>query len=255
MAEDNTCFSIQGDADETSSIDLKRKLKPEDRRTKLRRYDHIAAQALNAQGVAAIKTAPLGQLWSVIKAGNWSTMYFSEFADNSDYRRGVAISRFAECLKNLPDAIADPAVTAIIKPDLHAKVKAEVKRMEPIFNVLFGGKSAESSKPSLFSMGTIQTAKKKKDVEDAAKKLFAFLQNPSSTLRSFLNIMSYGGLFYAAMVHEKTARAAVSKAGGSITEEEFCRAAVARLCTDTPTDGEDAPDDLGAMSAALLAST
>ncbi len=66
------------------------------RATKLRRYDQVAAMYVNPNGISPLHYAPNIKLWADVSKGNKRVAYFSEFADNDPYRRGIAISRLAE---------------------------------------------------------------------------------------------------------------------------------------------------------------
>ena len=88
MAEDNQ-FSLR----EPPPID-----EPAPKRMKLRMFDLVPAQALNCMGISGIESISLDTLKAQVEAGNNAVQYFSEFADKSIDRKGVAISRFEQKL-------------------------------------------------------------------------------------------------------------------------------------------------------------
>ena len=97
-----------------------------ERATKLRRYDHVCAQAVNPSGAAPIVKSPIGQVWNSIKAGNKKVEFFSEFCSMDKHRRGIAISRMAECLLACLKAIEDPMTAQLLQEAPLQKAKAEL---------------------------------------------------------------------------------------------------------------------------------
>ena len=102
--------------------------------------------------------------------------------------------------------------------------------------MLNGGMNQGNASKSL-KFTTIQAApKNEKDIKEAAKKVFDWLNKPTSMLRSLLSFLSGGGCWYVAACHEKTARAYIKK---SITEGIFIEASIKRLMKTTDVDGMD----------------
>ena len=67
-----------------------------EKRTKLRRYEHVAPQVLNVGGVSPIHECSNKALWSTTTKGNKSVAFYSEFCSKDAYRQGIAGSRHAE---------------------------------------------------------------------------------------------------------------------------------------------------------------
>ena len=204
---------------------------PMERRTKLRRYDHVATQALNSGGESPMKTVGLQSLWSWVKAGNKAVAFYHEMASDDPYRRGVSISRLAQTLRCMKEAMGTENIKALMKPAMLEKARAELAEVQEFCTILDGGKATQNAKETIWSKATV----KKKDreaVTAAAIKLHAWLMDDSKVLKHILAILSCGGVFYAASCAEKTMRAALSSEGGGINREAFVAAAVARLCTE-----------------------
>ena len=51
-----------------------------EKREKLRRYEHTAAQVLNVAGVSPIHECSNKALWTIVKKGNKGVAFFSEFS-------------------------------------------------------------------------------------------------------------------------------------------------------------------------------
>ncbi len=102
--------------------------------------------------------------------------------------------------------------------------------LQPCFKVLNAGKCRSGSKVSIHNLAPEQTQNvpREADVSHSAAMVCNWLAKESSPLRSLLQIMSYGGLFYAGAVSEKVCRAGVSSEGGKISMEEWVQAAKRR---------------------------
>jgi len=86
------------------------------------------------------------------------------------------------------------------------------------------------------------TKKEQGSVEEAAAAaaaIYDWLSDDGSAVLGFLQIMSWGGIFYSAMCSDKVARCAMDKDCGGITKDAYKAMMVARLCSK---DGA-APDD------------
>ena len=86
-----------------------------ERRTKLRRYDKMAAQCLNPEGVSPIHNADLRGVWELAMLGNKDAKYFSELCDEDDYQRGVGISSAAEAIFSMGTALEQPVFRAVLQ--------------------------------------------------------------------------------------------------------------------------------------------
>ena len=143
-----------------------------ERATKLRRYDHVSAQAVNPHGSAPIVNASMAQVWTSIKTGNKKVMFFSEFVSMDKHRRGIAISRMAECLLACFDVIEKPVTAQLLQEGPLNRAKEEVAHLKPHLQVLYGGKtkSASTSLSSIGSDGVV--AKQEAVVNTAAAALY-----------------------------------------------------------------------------------
>ena len=65
---------------------------PAAKRTKLRHYDLLPAQVLNAMGCSGIEAVELMALWGKMQAGNKTAASFYEFCFDSSERHGIALS-------------------------------------------------------------------------------------------------------------------------------------------------------------------
>ena len=78
-----------------------------EKRSKLRRYEHVGAQVLNVAGVSPIHECSNKALWSTTVKGNKSVAFYSEFCSNDAYRQGIAGSRHAETMLALGVVLED----------------------------------------------------------------------------------------------------------------------------------------------------
>ena len=218
---------------------------PMERRTKLRRYDHVATQALNAGGESPMKTVGLQSLWNWVKAGNKAVAFYHEMASEDAYRRGVSISRLSQTLLCMKEAMGTDNIKALIKPSMLEKARSELAEVQEFCTILDGGKATQHAKETIWSKA-IAKKNDREAVTSAAIKLHAWLMDDSKVLKHILAILSCGGVFYAASCAEKTMRAALSPDGGGINRDEFVAAAVARLCSDTAAEVE--PESWASLS-------
>ena len=228
----------------------------EERRTKLRRYDKMAAQCLNPEGVSPIHKADLRGVWEMAMAGNKGAKYFSELCDEDGYRRGVGISRAAEAILSMGAALEQPVFRSVVQKPVLDRAMAEWNQLKAHVETLNGGKASTTTKTST-SLWT-QSKQKEGDkvavpeasaVEAAANHLYDFLVKKDSALRAFVEILSQGGVFYSAHVADKVLRAGIHY--GEINKEDFCTAAKKRL-SDRDKSLEKGPgDELTAAYTAL----
>ena len=136
----------------------------EERRTKLRRYDKMAAQCLNPEGVSPIHKADLRGVWEMAMAGNKGAQYFSELCDADDYRRGVGISRAAEAILSMGAALEQPVFKAVVQEPVLKRALAEWTKLKAHLAVLNGGKASATTKTST----SLWAQAKQKDGEKVA---------------------------------------------------------------------------------------
>ena len=69
---------------------------PKAKRQKLKPYDLLPAQMLNAMGASGVETIGLDKLAAVQAKGNKAAPYFTELCDELPSRKGIAVSRMSE---------------------------------------------------------------------------------------------------------------------------------------------------------------
>ena len=217
-----------------------------EKREKLRRYEHPCAQVLNVAGVSPIHECSNKALWTLVKEGNTWVSFFSEFCSTDPYRQGIAGSRNAESMLALGAVLKEPLWDKVIEKTILDKARAEFGSMQPHLEVLNGAFAFRSLR-SLFWPPTDKGA-----VENAAAAIHAWLTNDGSAIRGFLQIMSWGGVFYASMCSDKVARCAMDPNCGAITKEQFQAMMVARLSGDGPVEEDDNSNTMAQVSKALL---
>jgi hypothetical protein len=223
-----------------------------EKRTKLRRYEHIGAQVLNVAGVSPIHECSNKALWTTAMKGSKTVAFHSEFCSNEAYRQGVAGSRHAETMLALGAVLEEGVWDAVLDATILAKVKGEFAEYKPMLEVLNGGKASQTHSKSLFVVTQKKDKKAKDAVKQAAGKVYQWLQNEKSAVRGFLQIMSWGGIFYSAMCSDKIARCAVDPQCGAIGAQDFEDMMVARLCGDGPVEEDDNSNAMARVSASLL---
>ena len=222
----------------------------------MRRYDKMAAQCLNPEGVSPIHRADLRGAWEMAMAGNKGAKYFSELCDEDVYRRGIGISRAAEAILSMGGVLEQPVFRSILKKEVLQKALAEWNELKPHVEMLNGGKASATTKTSTSlwtqskqqagSKTVVQEAEK---VEASANYLFDFLVKKDSALRAFAEIMSQGGAFYSAHVADKVLRAGIHY--GEISKEVFCLSAKKRLSERAKSPERGPADELGEAYKAL----
>jgi hypothetical protein len=227
---------------------------PKEKRIKLKAYDQMSAQVFNPNGESGIHKTALDKLAKAMAAGNKAAAYFSELCDPMPKRKGVAISRLAEVQLLNGEKLHEPVYKKHINKELYDKAIKEFKELKPAFTVLMGKGLSMEDDDTAETVGRIAYAgsssgdfRNAEDVNLAAKKVYAWLQKPSSELRQLTAFLSGGGLFYVSSVHEKCHRAYIKhgytnseNAPTEATEEMYATWARARLCSSqtgpTPSD-------------------
>ena len=245
---------LGGDTQGVSPIKGERDSETGEKRSKLRRYEHTAPQVLNVAGVSPIHECSNKALWSTTMKGNKSVAFFSEFCSTDAYRQGIAGSRHAETMLALGEVLEQNVWDSILNKAIFAKVKEEFAQYKPMLQVLNGGKATQTSIAggSLFSLSKKKNKKEQVAVKEAASKVYQWLKNEKSAMRGFLQIMSWGGIFYSAMCSDKVTRCAIDLACGGITEERHQEITVARLCGDGPEEDDDNSNAMDRVTGALL---
>jgi len=217
---------------------------PMEKRSSLRKYEHVGAQTLDCSGVSPIHECSNAQLWKFTQAGNKGVLFFSEFCSEDPYRRGIAGSRHAETMQNFGQVIEDPIMEKLLNTDILKKVKDEYTRIKPMLIALNGGKTSGGNSKSFQTMCKQDVKKEQAPVEEAAAAVYEWLSNDDSAIHGFLQVMSWGGMFYAAMCSDKVARCAIDPSCGKISKVQYQALMVARLCGK---EGALENDDRNAM--------
>jgi hypothetical protein len=190
-----------------------------ERRTKLRRWDHVAAQALNPQGVSDIDKAGLMVLWSAVSKGNKAVAFFTNPAatqeTGGEYRVGVGISQTAQALLAAIGELRKPLYAQLLRDEPLKKALKVADALEPQLKILDAGKGSETGGAERAGFAALRgaaggapgPAPTQPQVDAAATALYQFLVAERNDLRGVLSLMSGGGSFYNAAVAEKTARA------------------------------------------------
>ena len=211
------------------------------KRKQLRRYERVAAQAFHPEAKAITHSCSLGELWTMASKGNDTVAYFTEWADPTDARRGVALSRLAQSLLVCFSELQKPAYGAVLHPKVAEALASEIKGLLPSLSILNGGKASPGALATLSQPSGAGCADED-SVREAAAKLFEWLAAERSPLRQAMALLSAGGVFYGAHTAERTARAFLSENGGRGNQELFVHAAVARLCGRSPDEVADDTD-------------
>ena len=217
---------------------------PAEKRASLRRYEHVAAQVLACEGISPIHECSNAQLWKFTENGNKGVLFLSEFCSKDHYRQGIAGSRHAETMENLGGVLADPIMDKLLNADILKKVRDEYDKIKPMLAVLNGGKTSGGNSKSFGAMCQKDLKREQGAVEDAAVAVWTWLSDDTSAIHGFLQVMSWGGMFYVAMCSDKVARCAMDTTCGKITKDEYQKIMVARLCGK---EGALQNDDRNAM--------
>ena len=112
-----------------------------DRRTKLRRYDRVAAQALNPNGMSLLHTAPLKKVWAWFSKGHKWVSYFTNLAGPTDYRVDIGLSQTAETLLVAFGALNDSKLDKLLVPAILSKAREEAATLTLHLQVMNAGRA------------------------------------------------------------------------------------------------------------------
>lgn len=209
------------------------------KRFKLKRYDHLSAQALKPFGVSDLEKADLKTLWSIIVNGSKTVKYFAEWPDKDPWRKGIAVSRLAEVMTAVIKTLKDEKFARLLDAKILQSALDEATNLETALAILNAGKGTQAtSRVTLSNLGAPKPKQRSQaEVATAAGALYAWLKQPKSTLRGLMSFMAQGGVFYAGSVAEKAARAYVLH--GEEDENCFIQAAITRACSSKDADEPD----------------
>ena len=140
--------------------------------------------------------------------------------------------------------IDDPIMDKLLNTDILKKVRDEYVKIKPMLTVLNGGKTSGGNSKSFQTMCKQDVKREQVPVEEAAAVVWDWLSNDDSAIHGFLQVMSWGGVFYAAMCSDKVARCAVDSSCGKISKVQYQALMVAHLCGK---EGALENDDRNAM--------
>ena len=192
-------------------------------------------------GASGIETIDLCRLWKSMSSGNKVAEAFSELCFDDPERRGVGLSRLAEVMVGTIERLTGQEHYRLcLKTELWEAVERECKQLLPAFKALYAGRGvADGDSASIRAVPASDPG----DLTGHVEKVYEWLSQASSPLRSVIALLSAGGLFYVAQCHEKGARAWLASGGGLAAMKA---AAVARR----PMSRAAASSDLGGLSAA-----
>ena len=221
----------------TLEAGLDKKEESPTKRAKLKPYDLLPSQVLNSMGESGIGTTSLKQLADVQARGNKAAAYFTELCDETLARKHVAVSRLSEVqLQTGEKLLKTPYYKKYIDAKLYDPAMKEFEELKPSFKTLLGkdvwtsdGKLTVSS---IIYSSTSET-KNKTEVNAAAKKVYDWLQKKESKWRQLQVLLSSGGIFFVASVHERSHRAYLAHGEKEpVTAEAYQQWCCERLCAD-----------------------
>ena len=241
---------------DSPTADKRGKRKGEDeaieKRIKLRRYDQVGPQLLQVADVSAIHECSKKKLWKWAKEGGYKVEFHSEWCSEDPYRRGVALSRLAEVLLAVGVAMTHPTWDKVLLPAILKTVREEFEKHKEHLEVLHGGKTQNKKGGLLKAKKETVEHKDEEKVKKAAQDIYDWLSEEHSPTEGFLQVLSWGGVFYAAMCADKITRAAINPTVGDIKKEDFVKAAIARLSSDKKEESDDEGQPLSKGVQSLL---
>jgi hypothetical protein len=227
-----------------SSVKVEKKV---EKREKLKNIDTVAAKILDPWGVSAIDEVPLDCLWAIVKRGDKWCKFHSELASDGDYRVGIGLSRLCEIMTTVIEELtARVDLRKCLNPLVLAKADAEAAELLPHFATLNAGKASLAGLKEDSFCGLKRRKKEPQTsgltaspgpaaLAASSKKLCEWLSlGTASPLRMLIVFLSAGGVFFAAHVADKTARAWLTHQVPKVTEETVTRVISARH-TEQPT--------------------
>jgi hypothetical protein len=209
------------------------------KRTKLKSYDQFCAQVFNPNGESGIAKTPLPKIAKAMATGNKAAPYFSELCSPIPKRQGIEISRLCEIQHANGKKLQEDVYKNNIKATLYNQAMKEYEDLEPHFTALIGKGLTMDDDDNNETVGRIAYAatsnvdfRQPDAVNAAVTKVYAWLMQPQSKLRALTALLSGGGLFYVASVHEKCHRAYIQHGTSPeiVSEATYANWARARLC-------------------------
>ena len=238
---------------------------PKAKRTKLKPYDLLPAQMLNSMGGSGVETIDLAKLALLQATGNkeaeyytelcgelasrkgitlsrmkgaMAAQYYTEICNELASRKGIALSRMSEVQLKAGTKLSAQVYKKHISTALYTAAMQEFDGLKPHFTMLMGkdivmGDGGDTVGSIVYSgVGDFRNLE---EVNNAAKTIYVWLKKPTSEWRSLLVLLSGGGLFYSAAVHEKSHRAYIAHGEKDpVPETDYQKWCRARLCSSGP---------------------
>ena len=149
-------------------------------------------------------------------------------------------------------ALADKTWDKVLLPAILKTVREEFEKHKEHLEVLHGGKTQNKKGGLLKAKKEAVELKDEEKVKKAAQDIYDWLSEEHSPTEGFLQVLSWGGLFYAAMCMDKVTRAAIDPTVGGIKKEDFVKAAIARLSSEKQEESDDEGQPLSKGVQSLL---
>ena len=245
-------MGLDDDSHMDGAIDAKTKKGQKRPMEVLAAWDLPAAKLLRPGKRSTIDQAEsYEELWRWMQVGNEHQPYRSELCSNDPIIRGVAISRFAEGLVNVCEAIlTDKDLQAILSKEHYGLITKEADILKKKVSILNGAglpSRAGGKKPSIqFGSGDDHKWKPIPEVETAIEYLEGWIAAPSQ-IRRTMKVLGLGGLFYTTYVDSQCIRSYLKVGPGK--ESGTMRAdAVSRLCQSGAVKASGTKMDNDAMT-------
>ena len=168
------------------------------------RSDYVASKFLEPHGVSSIETTSLRRLWDVLKEVEMSYLTSGDM-----FRQSCAISQAAKCLKEAIHHFRQQRVAQILDRQVYAQVQEVTDYLYGYLQILDGGFHDDQIVYGVRKLTRPTKPRTHEEVQEASDAIYLWLRQPSCPFRSYLQIMSGGGVVYAAQCEEKALRAYV----------------------------------------------
>jgi hypothetical protein len=171
-------------------------------------------------GISDDLGATLSEFWSFASKGDRTVAWFTEFASLDPGTRGHAIGRTAHIINLAIKELCRDHWRSLLDSNIYDELKQEMQVILTWLELLAADEDASTSISSSSSVHMTSMS----GVEEAAKRLYAYLASEGSILRMVLSTLSSGGLIYSACMADRIAEAAINRKGGDLDEADFVSA-------------------------------
>ncbi len=165
------------------------------------------------------------QVWfKEASRGDQHTAFYCEICDVSDAAgRGHAVVRFAHVFSDLVAFVQRKEFDAMFKDSFIAAVRSEMQALQKhCANLLWGYRPTSARKSGLRAgHAAFPSPPSEQICAESARAICAFLCNPKSRARAFVQVMSGGGLFWCAFAQGQTLAGALSS-GSAVSDSACC---------------------------------